>query len=85
MSYKIKHEKKVINQFKFTRVSENAQTMDCNVYFTRCGECFTGTGLYLNGCVYIVDATGYYSYTVKETGVHKDNMAFQLLHLANPF
>lgn len=85
MSYKIKHNKKVINKYKFKRVSENAQTMVCNVYFTRGGECFTGTGLYFNKKVYIATTTGYYSYTVKETGVHADNMAFQLLYLATPF
>lgn len=85
MSNKVKHKKKVINQFKFTRVSENAHTMVCNVYFTKGGDCFAGTGVYLNKKVYIADATGYYAYTVKETGVHADNMAFQLLHLANPF
>lgn len=85
MNHKIKHKKKVINKYKFKRVSDNAQTMVCNVYFTIDGECFTGTGLHLNGKVYFVNATGYYSYTVKETGVHKDNLCFQLLYLANPF
>ena len=85
MSYKIEHEKKVINKYKFKRISENAQTMVCNVYFTIGGDCFGGTGLYLNGWVYFVNAAGYYAYSTKEVGALKDNMAFQLLHLATPF
>lgn len=85
MSYKIKHNKKVINKYKFKRVSEDVQTMVCNVYFTRGGDCFTGTGLYLNKKVYIATDTGYYSYSVKDVGMNADNLCFQLLYLANPF
>lgn len=85
MSNKVNHKKKVINQYKFARISENAQTMVCNVYFTIDGEAITGTGLYLNKKVYFVNAAGYYSYSVKEVGMNADNLAFQLLYLANPF
>lgn len=85
MSYKIKHDKKVINKYKFKRVSDNAQTMVCNVYFTIGGEAFTGTGIYLNKKVYFVNAAGYYSYSVKDVGMNADNLCFQLLYLANPF
>ena len=85
MTYKIKHSKKVINILKFRRIIENPKTMICNVYFTKEDECFGGTGLYLNGWVYIAINTGYYGYKVRDIGVHKDNLAFQILHLANPF
>lgn len=85
MSNKIKHDKKVINQYKFRRVLNNQDTMVCNVYFTRGGDCFTGTGLYLNKKLYIATDTGYYSYSVKDVGAHVDNLAFQLLYLATPF
>ena len=85
MTYKIKHSKKVINMYKFKRISDNTKTMICNVYLTKDDECFGGTGLYLSGWVYFVNASGYYAYKVKDVGVHKDNLAFQLLHLANPF
>lgn len=85
MCSKIKHDKKVINKYKFKRVLNNLDTMDCNVYFTRGGDCFTGTGLYLNKKVYIATATGYYSYSVKDVGMNADNLCFQLLYLTTPF
>lgn len=81
----MKHDKKVINQYKFTRVSEDAHTMVCSVYLTRGGDYFTGTGLYLNKKLYIATDTGYYSYSVKDVGMNADNLCFQLLYLANPF
>jgi len=85
MSNKIKHKKKVINQYKFKRILNNPDTMDCNVYINRNGEVISGTGLYLNKNVYFCDGVSYYSYSTKEVGAHKDNLCFQLLHLANPF
>lgn len=85
MHYRIKHSKKVINIYKFKRISENPNTFVCNVYFTKDDECFGVTGLYLSGWVYFVNASGYYAYKVKEIGAIKDNMAFQPLYLLNPF
>lgn len=85
MSYKIKHAKKTINKHKFKRINWNPNTFVCNVYFTKDDECFGGTGLYLSGWVYFVNASGYYAYKVRDIGVNKDNLAYQLLHLANPF
>ena len=85
MHYKNKHSKKVINQHKFKRISDNTKTMICNVYFTKDDECFGGTGLYLSGCVYFTNPSGYYKYSVRNVGANKDNLAYQLLHLANPF
>jgi len=85
MSNKIKHEKKVINQYKVARILNNQDTMLCQVYIFRCGEAISGTGLYLNKKVYIALQTGYYSYTINETGTNKDNLAFQPLYLVTPF
>ena len=85
MNYKVKHKKKVINQYKFARILNNPDTMMCHVYINRGGKVISGQGVYLNKKVYIATDTGYYSYSVKDVGAHKDNMAFQLLHLANPF
>ncbi len=85
MSNKIKHEKKVINQFKFKRVLNNPDTMMCHVYIVRGGEVISGQGLYLNWCVYFCVGVSYYAYSTKEVGALKDNMSYQLLHLATPF
>lgn len=85
MSYKIKHKKKVINKYKFTRILNNQDTMMCHVYINRGGEVISGQGLYLNKKVYFCDGISYYSYSTKEVGAHKDNMAFQLLYLTTPF
>ena len=85
MSYKIKHYKKVINQYKFARILNNPYTMMCHVYINRGGEVISGQGVYLNGCVYFCDGVSYYAYSTKEVGAHRDNMSFQTLHLAIPF
>ena len=85
MSYKIKHKKKVINQFKFKRILNNPDTMMCHVYINRGGEVISGQGVYLNKNVYFCDGVGYYAYSTKDVGAHADNLCFQLLHLATPF
>ena len=85
MNYKIKHNKKVINKYKFKRVREDAQTMVCQVYIIRGGEVISGQGVYLNKKVYFCDGISYYSYSTKEVGMNADNMAFQLLYSATPF
>lgn len=85
MYSKIKHDKKVINQYKFARILNNTDTMMCHVYINRGGKVISGQGVYLNGCVYFCDGVSYYSYSTKEVGAHKDNLCFQLLHLVNPF
>lgn len=85
MSNKIKHDKKVINKYKFTRILNNQDTMMCHVYINRGGVVISGQGLYLNKKVYFWYGVSYYCYSTKEVGAHKDNMSYQLLHLANPF
>lgn len=85
MYSKIKHDKKVINQFKFKRVLNNPDAIMCNVYLTLNGDTLTGSGVLLNNKVYIALQTGYYSYTINEMGANKDNLAFQPLYLVTPF
>lgn len=85
MSYKIKHEKKTINKHKFKRIVANDKSIMCNVYLTIGGVTFSGNGVLLNKKVYIALPTGYYSYTVRDMGAIKDNLAFQPLYLVTPF
>jgi len=85
MSSKIKHNKKVINKYKFKRILNNQDTMMCHVYINRGGSVISGQGLYFNKKVYFCDGVSYYCYSTKEVGALKDSMAFQLLHLATPF
>lgn len=85
MTYKIKHEKKVINIHKFKRIVANDKAVLCNVYLTIGGTPLSGGGVLLNNKVYIALPTGYYSYTVRNIGTHKDNLAYQPLYLINPF
>ena len=82
---KIKHAKKVINKYKFTRVVCNPDAILCNVYLAIGGVTLSGSGVLLNKKVYISLPTGYYSYTVRDMGAIKDNLAFQPLHLVTPF
>lgn len=85
MRYRIKHSKKVINIYKFKRIVANDKSIMCNVYLTIGGVTLSGSGILLGEKVYIALPTGYYSYTVRNIGTHKDNMAFQPLHLVTPF
>ena len=81
----MKHEKKVINKYKFYRVVNNEGAIMCSVYLTLNGDTLTGSGVLLNNKVYIALQTGYYSYTINEMGANKDNLAFQPLYLVTPF
>lgn len=77
--------KRKINDHKLERVHQNPRTLYVNFYCRIKEQQFSGIGLFLDGCVYIILPTGAYKYRVVSVGVNKDNLAFQPLHLVTPF
>ena len=77
--------KRKINDHKLERVHKNPRTMYVNFYCRIKEQQFSGMGLFLDGCVYIILPTGAYKYRVVDVGVNKDNLSYQPIGLVTPF